>query len=69
MAKKDQQQNAKAAFLKKLGECTNEDDKKKLMSEHDDLNDKINKEIDKMSFDGALLLEAKAGEIISKQKK
>jgi hypothetical protein len=39
------------------------------MSEHDDLNDKINKEIDKMSFDGALLLEAKAGEIISKQKK
>lgn len=33
------------------------------MAENDALNDKLLKEIDKLAFDGALLLETKAGEI------
>lgn len=62
-AKKNDQQDLKAKFLKKLAECTSEEEKKALMAENDALNDKLLKEIDKLAFDGALLLETKAGEI------
>lgn len=68
-AKKDQQQDLKAQFLKKLGECTTEEEKKKLMDENDSLNDKLLWEIDKMAFDGALLLESKAADIRRKFRK
>jgi len=53
----------KAKFLKKLAECTTEEEKKKLMDENDVLNDRILKDIDKLAFDGALLLESKAADI------
>lgn len=62
-AKKNDQQDLKAKFLKKLAECTSEEEKKALITKNDALNDKLLKEIDKLAFDGALLLETKAGEI------
>ena len=62
-AKKDEQQDLKAKFLKKLAECTSEEEKKKLMDENDVLNDWLLKDIDKIAFDGALLLESKAADI------
>ena len=59
-AKKEDLENLKANFLKKLSDCQNEDDKAKLMKEHDDMNKKIHDEIDRMTFDGAIGLETRA---------
>lgn len=56
-AKKDDQEAHKAHFLKQLADCTTEDEKAKLMKEHDAFNDALNSEIERMSYEGALALE------------
>ena len=67
--KKEELEAHKATFLKKLADTTTDEEKDKLMKEHDAFNNRIRDDIDKMSFEGAIALENKAAEIWDRNRK